>query len=59
LPGPLEAPVERLGLWVQVATGQELDEAGNNVILKAATWQARRQRLEELGGPPLVFQARR
>ena len=33
-------------------TGVELDEHGLVRILDAATWQKRRQRLQELGGPP-------
>ncbi len=33
-------------------TGSELDEHGNVRGLAAPTWQQRRQRLEQLGGPP-------
>ena len=44
---------ERVSLWVQVLTGQELDEYSAVRVLDADTWQERRQRLEELGGPPV------
>lgn len=53
---PLAEPAgdeaERLVLWVQVMTGLEL--TGEDVVseLDAATWQRRRVRLQELGGPP-------
>jgi hypothetical protein len=40
-------------LWVQVVTGMELDEHGTVRVLDAAAWRQRRQRLTELGGPPL------
>jgi WD40 repeat protein/serine/threonine protein kinase len=43
---------ERIELWVQVLTGMELDEGGFARTLDADTWQARRKRLAELGGPP-------
>jgi WD40 repeat protein len=43
---------ERITLWVQVLTGQELDEHGAVRVLDADTWHERRRRLEELGGPP-------
>ena len=43
---------ERILLWTQVITGAELDEYGQVRILDANTWQQRRRRLQELGGPP-------
>jgi WD40 repeat protein len=43
---------ERIELWVQVLTGMELDEGGFARTLDADTWQQRRKRLAELGGPP-------
>jgi WD40 repeat protein/serine/threonine protein kinase/cytochrome c-type biogenesis protein CcmH/NrfG len=43
---------ERIELWAQVLTGMELDEGGFARALDADTWQQRRQRLAELGGPP-------
>jgi hypothetical protein len=36
----------------QVITGLEVDELTAVHFLDAATWQQRRQRLQELGGPP-------
>ena len=42
---------ERIALWAQVVTGTDLDEHGEPVALGAAAWQARRQRLQKLGGP--------
>jgi WD40 repeat protein len=52
-PAPVEADLERLVLWVQIATGMELAPNGTRRWLDAATWRERRQRLDELGGPPL------
>jgi WD40 repeat protein len=52
-PAPVEADLERLVLWVQVATGMELAADGTRRWLDAATWRERRQRLDDLGGPPL------
>ena len=51
LPGPLEGSCERIACWVQVVTGMELDLTGGINVLDAPTWQQRRRRLEELGGP--------
>jgi WD40 repeat protein len=51
-PAPVEGDVERVVLWTQVLTGLELDADGVARVLDGATWQQRRQRLEELGGPP-------
>jgi WD40 repeat protein/serine/threonine protein kinase len=50
---PLPGTPERLVLWVQVITGRELDDEGVVRWLDAATWQQRRRRLDELGGPPV------
>jgi hypothetical protein len=44
---------ERFKLWVEVSTGQELDADDRIRSLDFATWDARRQRLAELGGPIL------
>jgi WD40 repeat protein len=52
-PAPVEADLERLVLWVQTVTGMELAPDGTRRWLDAATWRERRQRLDELGGPPL------
>ena len=51
-PSPVPGTPERITLWVQVITGMELDAEGVVQWLDAATWERRRQRLEELGGPP-------
>jgi hypothetical protein len=39
-------------LWTQVITGFEVDELTAVRFFDAATWQQRRQRLQELGGLP-------
>jgi WD40 repeat protein len=53
LPAPLAGDRERVALWAQVTTGQELDaETGEVRALDAAAWQERKRRLDELGGPP-------
>jgi WD40 repeat protein/serine/threonine protein kinase len=53
LPPILDGDIERLGLWIQVSTGLELEPDGSHVrFLSADDWQQRRQRLQELGGPP-------
>jgi hypothetical protein len=41
-------------IWTQVITGLEVDELMAVRVLDAATWQPRRQRLQDLGGPPLM-----
>jgi WD40 repeat protein len=51
-PRPIEGDPERILLRAQVITGLELDEYGDTRGLDAATWEQRRQRLQELGGPP-------
>jgi WD40 repeat protein len=52
-PRPVEGDAERILLWAQVITGFEMDEYGGTRGLDAATWEQRRQRLQELGGPPV------
>jgi WD40 repeat protein len=52
VPQTLGADAERIRLWVEVATHQELDVAGGAVDLDPKTWQQRWQRLRELGGAP-------
>ncbi len=52
IPKPLEGDIDRLKLWVQVLTGVELDSLGNYRVLDSTAWQERRDRLEQLGGPP-------
>jgi WD40 repeat protein len=51
-PSPIEGDPERIILWAQVITGLELDDYGGTRGLDAGTWEQRRQRLQELGGPP-------
>jgi hypothetical protein len=51
-PRPLGQDDARLRLWIEVATGLELDPAGAVVELDAKTWRGRWGRLQELGGPP-------
>jgi WD40 repeat protein len=52
LPLPVTGDVERIVLWIQVLTGLELDTDNVVEALDPPTWLQRRQRLEELGGPP-------
>jgi hypothetical protein len=35
-----------------VLTGMELDDSGALQVMDALTWRERRQRLDEMGGPP-------
>lgn len=53
-PAPLQGEYERIVCWVQVVTSLELDPTGGINVLDAPTWKARRQRLQELGGPPVL-----
>jgi hypothetical protein len=46
--------LERVATWVEVLTGQELDEVGFARVLDNATWLQRREKLEQLGGPPVA-----
>jgi hypothetical protein len=48
----LQGSPERLRVWVEVITGAELDPCGEVAALDPKTWHERRQRLQELGGPP-------
>jgi WD40 repeat protein len=53
-PGPhaMRGEPERITVWAQVLTGMELDAHGAVQVLDGPTWQERRRRLEQLGGPP-------
>jgi serine/threonine protein kinase/WD40 repeat protein len=51
-PRPSAGDGERIRLWFEVATGQELDAGGGISNLDAKTWQERYDRLQKLGGPP-------
>src|SRR5262249_4011272 len=53
VPQEIPGEPEQLLLWTQLTTGRQLDERRDvTIILDASTWHERRQRLEELGGPP-------
>jgi WD40 repeat protein len=52
VPQPLQGTPERIRLWIEVLTGQELAADGAVVELDAKTWHERRDRLQQLGGPP-------
>jgi hypothetical protein len=39
-------------LWIEVATGLHFDARGDVNVLEVEEWNARRTRLNELGGPP-------
>jgi hypothetical protein len=43
---------ERIVLWTQVITGVELDASGATRVLSPETWETRKQRRNQLGGPP-------
>jgi WD40 repeat protein len=54
MPDELKGDVERIVLWAQLLTGLELSEDGTSVgILDAEKLKEQRQRLEQLGGPPM------
>src|SRR5262249_35550474 len=53
VPVPVPDEAERITLWCQVLTGLELDEHGVIRVLDSPTWEQRRQKLQELGGPPM------
>jgi WD40 repeat protein len=44
---------DRVGLWVQVLTGMELDPDGEARLLSPEAWEQRRRQLDERGGPPV------
>lgn len=51
-PKALVGDSQRIGLWLQLATGAELDSRGDLNPLDPPTWQARAKELRTLGGPP-------
>jgi WD40 repeat protein len=53
VPTPVQGEHKRLDLWSQVLTGLELDDNGAVRLLDAPTWQERRRRLAQQGGPPI------
>jgi WD40 repeat protein len=52
VPTPLQGDPERIRLWVEVNTGQALDEGGAVLELDETSLRERWQRLQKLGGPP-------
>jgi WD40 repeat protein len=52
-PAPVEGEAERIVLWTQVITGMQVEPSGPVRVLDGAAWERRRQRLQELGGPPV------
>jgi tetratricopeptide (TPR) repeat protein len=52
VPALLPDDVPRLAVWIEAATGLELDEQGSIRTLDRDAWQERRRRLEQLGGSP-------
>lgn len=53
LPEVVPDEPERVGRWIEVITGLELDATGKMRVLNAFEWQKRREQLAQLGGPPL------
>jgi WD40 repeat protein/tRNA A-37 threonylcarbamoyl transferase component Bud32 len=53
IPRPVADEPERITLWTKVITGMALDDHGVVHWLDGAAWQQCRQRLDELGGPPV------
>jgi eukaryotic-like serine/threonine-protein kinase len=54
-PLPLTGAPERITCWIEVITGLQLDEGGVARGLSVEEWQAKRARLQELGGPLLTI----
>jgi WD40 repeat protein len=52
VPSPLQGNPDRIALWLQVATGMELDEHGSIQVLDAPLWQARGQQLNNVAQMP-------
>jgi len=52
VPVPADGTVERIKCWVEVLTRMELSPEGVVRVLSAEEWEARNQRLRDLGGPP-------
>jgi WD40 repeat protein len=50
---PVPGGVEQIALWSQVITGMEMDEQGATHVLNGPAWHERRERLQQLGGPPM------
>jgi WD40 repeat protein len=52
-PSPVAGDPKQLALWTEVMSGMELDEYRSLRVLDAKSWQVRRARLAQLGGPPM------
>jgi WD40 repeat protein/tRNA A-37 threonylcarbamoyl transferase component Bud32 len=52
VPAPLGGDAAHIRLWIEVTSGTELDESGALRPLDLKTWDERRRRLDQLGGPP-------
>ena len=52
LPAALNADLQTITTWVDTITGLSVDDQGAIYPLDSAAWQARRERLRQLGGPP-------
>jgi WD40 repeat protein len=52
-PAAVTGDRQRLKLWAEVITGMRLTETQELRFLGATEWEARRQQLQELGGPPV------
>jgi WD40 repeat protein len=56
-PSVTEIEPRRLSLWIQVATGMELDDSGRTLMLSPEMWTQRHEQLQELGGAPKIWEA--
>jgi WD40 repeat protein/tetratricopeptide (TPR) repeat protein len=52
VPAQLSSDLPCLAAWVETITGLELDEQGSVRTLDNEAWRQRRERLDQLGGPP-------
>jgi tetratricopeptide (TPR) repeat protein len=59
VPAMLPDDPPRLSAWMEILTGLELDEQGSIRVLDSTAWRGRRDRLEQLGGPPPTEAPRR
>jgi len=50
----VKGDVEQINSWIEMSTGMELDENGVVHVLDAQSWDRRRQRLKDRGGPPVT-----
>ena len=54
VPRPVTGSIDHVVLWTQVLTGMELDDEGTVRVLSSSAWKAKRKRLDDLNGPPLL-----